>query len=470
LTITLRAQPVEVSLKIDGTKTFQTMDGFGVNINPAWWYNGSYYDAVVVQPAIDLLIDSLGATIFRAVIEEIDWEVVNDDNDPNHFNWDYYNSIFSNTRFQGVWNTLRYLNKKGITRNLMISLMGAPPASAPMTAPDPAKSWMGGIDNTIAPDREDELAESIAALLYYMRHTAGIQFTLVSPMNETDIQSKTISADHPAGIVEGPNIPDAVQYVRIVRKLAVRLDAIGMSDIRFVAPDAGGGDNLFGTYLTEVIKDPYLMNKMAYWGVHEYGNDSGYYRDLINRPDNPNKSFWVTETAGIRNMLGQLDDNGTAFIYWDGYDCVYQHGRRNGYGDVPPNDWVFWEKEQGRPLLAFNAVSKTWTPRKQFYEHAQIMKFAGKGSIRLGVTGQDSTLSVHAYRNPDGKIVILGQNNRNRTVVINAILANLSGMKNLKLYYTNSTNNLSKGNITNSGNSYKASIPALSVFTITVSK
>jgi O-glycosyl hydrolase len=169
-------------------------------------------------------------------------------------------------------------------------------------------------------------------------------------------------------------------------------------------------------------------------------------------------------------MLGQLDDNGTAFIFWDGYDCVYQHGRRNSYGDVPPNDWVFWEKEQGRPLLAFDAVSKTWTPRKQFYEHAQIMKFAGKGSIRLGVTGQDSTLSVHAYRNPDGKIVILGQNNRNRTVVINAILANLSGMKNLKLYYTNSTNNLSKGNITNSGNSYKASIPALSVFTITVSK
>ena len=48
------------------------------------------------------------------------------------------------------------------------------------------------------------------------------------------------------GLVEGPNIPDAVQYVRVVRKLAEKLDAIGMSDIRFVAPDAGGETLFFG--------------------------------------------------------------------------------------------------------------------------------------------------------------------------------------------------------------------------------
>ena len=64
------------------------MDGFGVNINTAWWLNGEYGDTKLVQPAIDLLVDSLGATIFRAVIEEMDWEAVNDDNDPNQFQLD----------------------------------------------------------------------------------------------------------------------------------------------------------------------------------------------------------------------------------------------------------------------------------------------------------------------------------------------------------------------------------------------
>jgi O-glycosyl hydrolase len=175
----ISAQPSEITLMIDGATKYQTMDGFGVNINPAWWFNGSYTDAKVVQPAIDLLVDSLGATIYRAVIEEIDWEAVNDDNDPNHFNWDYYNSVFTNARFQGVWNTLRYLNHKGITNGLIISLMGSPPASPPLAVPDPQKSWMGGTDHTIATTMEDELVESIAALLYYMRYTAKVQFTLV---------------------------------------------------------------------------------------------------------------------------------------------------------------------------------------------------------------------------------------------------------------------------------------------------
>jgi O-glycosyl hydrolase len=470
-TLTLKAQPGEISLKIDGATTFQTMDGFGVNINPAWWYKGRYEDAKVVQPAIDLLIDSLGATIFRVVIEEIDWEAVNDDSDPNHFNWDYYNKVFTNDRFQGVWNTLHYLNQKGINNNMMISLMGAPPASAPMTVPDPEKSWMGGIDNTISPAMEDEMAESIAALLYYMRHTAGVQFTLVSPMNETDIQANTRSNDHPDGIVEGPNVPDAVQFIRIVRKLAEKLDAIGMDDIRFVAPDNGYGYNMFDKYLDEVVKDPYLMGKMAHWGVHNYGNDSDQYRKLISRPDNPNKSFWVTETAGIRNLLGQLDDDARAFLFWDGYDCVYQHGRRNGYGDVPPNDWVYWEKDDGKPLIGFNAESKKWIPRKQFYEQAHLMKYIKPGAVRIGIAGQDSSFSASAWHNTDGSLTIVGRNNLKKTITINGILSHIPAMKNMKLYYTNSTSNLSKGTeIKLSENGFKASVPAESVFTITGTK
>src|SRR5665647_962365 len=94
------AQSEEIRLQIDGATRYQTMDGFGVNINTAWWTNGEYRDAKVVHPAIDLLVDSLGATIFRAVIEEIDWEAVNDDNDPDNFNWNYYNTVFSTPRFQ----------------------------------------------------------------------------------------------------------------------------------------------------------------------------------------------------------------------------------------------------------------------------------------------------------------------------------------------------------------------------------
>jgi len=466
--LSVNAQSGVVSLQIDGETKYQPMDGFGVNINTAWWNNGEYMDTKVIQPAIDLLVDSLGATIFRAVIEEMDWEAVNDDNDPNNFNWIYYNSVFSNERFQGVWNTLRYLNQKGITNDLIIGFMGSPPAAAPMEAPDPRKSWMGGTNYSINDTMEDELVESIAALLYYARHTAKVQFTLVSPMNEADIIAGSKSAAHPNGIVEGPNMPDAVQFTRVIKKLAEKLDAIGMSDIRFVAPDAGG-ESLFRKCLNEMVKDSCLMSKLVCWGVHQYGNDAENYRKIIGSPANPNKSYWVTETAGIRNMLGQLDDNAKAYIFWDGFDSVYQHGRRNSYGSVPPNDWVFWlAGDEGKPLIEYIATTESWKPRKQFYEHAQLMKFVKPGSVRIGITGQDSSLVAYAYRNPNGNMVILGRNNSNRNIAANGFLSNLPVLKNMKLIYTNSTANLIAGNeITVSGKSFKASIPAESVFTIT---
>lgn len=445
INMTAYGQSNKLSVQFDGSKKYQTMDGFGVNINTAWWYDGEYGDTKLVQPAIDLLVDSLGATIFRAVIEEMDWEAVNDDNDPNHFNWTYYNSIFSNKKFQGVWNTLRYLNKKGITNGLVLSFMGAPPASAPLETPDRQKSWMGNTLYSIDPTKEDEFVETIAALLYYARNTAKVQFTLVSPMNETDIISRTKNAKHPKGIVEGPDMPDAVQFTRVIKKLAEKLDAIGMSDIRFVTPDGGDGDILFSACLNEMVKDSYLMGKLACWGVHQYGKDSGNYQKIISNPVNQNKSFWVTETAGIKNMLGQLDDDPKALIFWDGFDCVYQHGRRNGYGDVPPNDYIFGWKEEGKPLIEYIASTKSWKPRKQFYEHAQIMKFIKPGATRIETKGSDNNLVFDAFSNSNGELVIVGRNNGSSSVKVNATLSNLPEITKFKVFETNAAQNLKQG-------------------------
>jgi len=454
-------------LTIDGTKKFQQIDGFGVNINTAWWYNGQYGDARVVQPAIDKLIDSLGVTIFRAVIEDIDWEEVNDNNDPDTFNWTYYNSIFSNARFLGVWNTLRYLNQKGITNGLIISFMGVPPAAAPLSAKDPKRSWMGGTDFTISPSMEDEFVESIAALLYYARHTAKVQFTLVSPMNETEQISDAKSAEHPNGVVEGPNMPDAVQFVRIIKKLAEKLDKIGMNDIRFIAPDAAG-DHLFGLCLDEMIKDSYLMGKLACWGVHAYGSSAKNYRNIISKPENPNKTFWVTETAGIGNMIGQFGDNAKAYIFWDGFDCVYQHARRNGYGDTPPNDWVFWQPVDGKPLIEYIPSTKSWIPRKQFYEFAQIYKFIKPGAVRIGSTISDSSLIVSSFLNPDKQLVIVGRNNDKNAITINATLTNLPAISCLKMIYTSPLVNLNKNTeVILNNNMMKVTLPPNCVFTLT---
>lgn len=458
---------VGINLKIDGSKEFQQIDGFGVNINTAWWYDGEYLSTNVVKPAIDLLIDSLGATIFRAVIEEMDWEPVNDDNDPNHFNWTYYNKVFSDAKFKGVWNTLQYLNQKGITDGLIISLMGGPPAAEPLAAQDKQKSWMGDTDYTVSPSMEDEFVESIAALLYYARHKAKIQFMLVSPMNETDIISITKSAEHPLGIVEGPNMNDAVQFTRVVKKLALKLDAIGMSDIRFVTPDAGGDQVLFASCLEEMIKDPYLMNKLAHWGVHDYSSSADDCRKIVNNPANTNKSFWVTEMAGIGNLFGQLGDGPQSYIFWDGFDCVYQHARRNGWGDIPPNDWVFSWGDEGKPMIEYIPSTKSWAPRKQFYEFAQIFKYIKPGARRIAATEENENLKIYAFQNPNHQFVIVGQNQSNYPILIKGNHVNLPEVNSFEMFFTDSLNNLGKlDDIEVSDSSFLVTIPAKAVFTL----
>lgn len=460
------AQPREVELVIDADSRFQTIDGFGVNINAAWWLDGAYRDAGVVRPAIDLLIDSLGATIFRVVIEEMDWEAVNDDPDPEHFNENYYQRVFSDARFQGVWNTLRYLNQRGIKDQLMISFMGGPPAARPLASPDPSRSWMGDTRYAIHPTMEDEFVESMAALLFYARNTEKIEFRLVSPMNETDILASTQSDAHPDGIVEGPNMPEAQQVVRIIRKLAEKLDRIGMEDILLVTPDAAG-EKLFNACFDEMVKDPYLMGKIAHWGVHQYGKDAGNYLRIMGTPGNPVKSYWVTETAGIQNLMGQLDDSASAHFFWDGFDCVYQHAIRNGYGTDPPNDWVFWEGEQGKPLLAYHKEDNSWTPRKQFFEFAQFFRFIEPGAIRIGATVNGREPMVYAYRNPTGQLVITGRNNGQDTVLLRGHVSGLPPVQSFSLFMTNAHISLQQQeDIRTLDKTWMVVIPAGTLFTL----
>ena len=97
------------TLTINGSQTFQTMDGFGVNLNSLSWKNGE------LAPALDRLADELGVKTWRVVFDMGDWESTNDNTDPNTPNWAYYNALYSNAKFQNLWGTLHYLNQKGIT-------------------------------------------------------------------------------------------------------------------------------------------------------------------------------------------------------------------------------------------------------------------------------------------------------------------------------------------------------------------
>src|SRR6516162_9097908 len=107
-------------ITINPADRFQVIEGFGLNFTAPYFRDDQ-------KPMFDMFIDDLGATMFRVLpyLVYSDWEVVNDNDDPNMMNWEYYNDRYSTPIFEAAWNALRYLNSRGIRP--VIALMGPVP-------------------------------------------------------------------------------------------------------------------------------------------------------------------------------------------------------------------------------------------------------------------------------------------------------------------------------------------------------
>jgi O-glycosyl hydrolase len=432
------------TITIDGSVTNQFIEGFGANINSWGWTNQD------LKPVIDGLIDGVGMTVFRVVVNN-GWEATNDNDDPYVMNWDYYNALYSSPEFEKVWGLLGYLNQRGITNGIVLNLQG------------PGPDWMGG--NTLLDGYEDEWAEMIVSLLMYARNTRHLQFNLVAPNNEPDLSS------------EGIHIPTAAQYVTTLHHLAQMLDTNGLSDVRLVGPDlSDSGTN----WLPELMHDSLVMSKLAHFGLHsyaDYGDGAWGVSDLIQGSPYSDKTFWMTEfnvwcdvceygnqrTNGWDYFLGTasyllnyLDYGASAGLVWEAYDSFYPHH----------NAWSFWG------LYAVddtNAVPLTYTPRKNFYTLAQITKFVRPGARMIGASNDEGDLNLRSFYDDSlGRLTLVGINTDGEAQDIDVSLQSLPPIASLDLYYTSSSTDLCfSATVAVTNGNFAVTVPSDCIFTLT---
>lgn len=379
-------------ITLDARQRFQIIDGFGVN------FNGNYFRESQ-KPLIDMLIDDLGATIFRLDPYGLsNWEAANDNDDPQTMNWEYYNDRYSIPTFEAAWAAGRYLNSRGIRPYLTLSGI-APDWMLDDKAPPPKHKVCGhhGLAKLahLNPAMYEEFAESVVSLAVYARTKARIDFEYFGPINETDC--------YPA---EGPRV-DPDEAPRLLSVIARRLRKEGLADVKMVVAEQAIHTN---DYIGRILAEPELMKQVGVFSLHTYGEDS--LRPQIEQVEKSKYSHvpvWLTEygdlkdldrsfenewqgfsLAATRRVLRALNDGATAALFWDAYDNYHEHyPRLTFYGLVRNSDHIY-------------------APKKRYYAAKQLYHFVRAGAQRIGAATSDSSVLVSAYR--DGQ--------RNRFVVV----------------------------------------------------
>ncbi|WP_455836076.1 hypothetical protein [Pseudarthrobacter siccitolerans] len=368
---------------------FQTISGLGVNANVHSWKDGE------LRPAIDAIAE-LGDVTWRVIIDKADWEL-----DPQPITADpssseHYAQIYGSGKMADLWSTVEHISSKP-GQQVMVSVMGGVP------------EWMGG--DHIDEAHEDQWVQMIASMVSYGRTVRGLDFKLLGPLNEADWNG-----------IEGPRVAPE-QYVRLMRKLIIKLDSLGLTDIRLVGPDTASAAKAISEYLPAMAKDDLVMSRLAHFAIHSYDGDAAGTREAL-QDQSPSAGFWVTEFSGpcpgcdsgspnptdwasaqasASYAIRLLQQGASGLQQYDAWDGYYEHHESMGY----------WG------LLAYDSASGRYTPRKSYFVLRQLLKYLPRTAIRIAASSGDDRVAVVAFIDrATGRTTFFGQNTSDQPVPV----------------------------------------------------
>jgi hypothetical protein len=373
-----QAQKPGLAITLDAAITFQTIDGFGVNLNPAQWRDGN------LKPALDLLVDDLGCTLFRfdptGLAEWLDPAKRQPD---GQFPADYLKEVYTSKVFRDAWAAFRALNAKGIKPFLNTS--GRIPPG------------LGRKDDPKRLADFDGYAEMVATMVKWAREQEHLQFTMLAPFNETDL-----------GFPEGPKI-DQREIVSVVEAVIKHLDAHGLADVKLILMDDAGPSK---SRIDQILRHPAWADRVVAFGLHSYGDgdegDStgwqggssayGQIAQAVRSSAYAKCPVWMTEYGDLdqsnliereigwrstRRLLKFLNEGLSAGLVWDALDNFHEHDAAwSTYG-----------------LLATDQNSWKYSPKPRYFAAKQVYRFVKPGFIRVATSPTNKLDKADPYAN-----------------------------------------------------------------------
>lgn len=414
----------------------QWITGMGVNANVHNWRGGE------LKPAIDK-ISELGQLTWRVVIDRADWEPSRVGS-ADTFDWTYYEKIYSSGKMADLFDTIAYINTiEG--QQVTVSVMGGVP------------EWMG--ETRIDPAQEDYWVRMISSMVYYGKVVRKLDFTLISPINEPDVDG-----------IEGPLV-DSTQYVRLMEKLAMQLDKLGLEDIQFVGPDTGSTDKAVHDYWPAIAASETIAARFVHLGIHSYDGVTAGAAQALASDVSMDADVWVTEFSGpcpgcdtgapnpgrwdtaqvtAELAIRLLRDGSSGLQFYDAWDGFYEHHKSIGY----------WG------LLSYDAATHRYSPRKNYYVFRQLVEFTPAGSAAIDCTSNVDAVQVVCILDPaTARLAIYGSNS-GAEAAVKITVSQVDASASLAFYRTDAGSNMVREeNVRLTAGSLSVRVGAHSVFT-----
>jgi O-glycosyl hydrolase len=432
-----------IQAEMDGSKTYQSIDGFGVNINSKYWAGGAF------APVLDVILYELGASLFRVdIFGKSNWVDPNSEKDARALNEQGLSEIYRGEVAQNGFGLMRYLNQHGIKPYL--------------TCSGDVPKWMLGADGKTL-TQIGPFCDLLVSLLDWAKKKEGLDFEYFGPLNETDI-----------GSPEGPSLTPE-QYVHVIEILDNKLKQHALDDIRLVVAEQAHF-NLH--YVNEFIRHPKLADRLSVIGMHTYGNCTvEQYREIVDlcKASSLDKCrVWMSEYGDLEQsgekewfvawvmterLLAFLRAGFNGAMAWDAFDNYHDHDEA----------WTIYG--------LIRTGLRTYTPKKRFYASKHVYRYVLPGFERIDLKTDDEGLNILGFSNPErSEVTIVGMNTSSQPKFVNIKMSGFSQIlksKQVRYLRTNEEDNcveVGRINVTGAGYPFDgltAQIPPMCIFTLT---
>jgi O-glycosyl hydrolase len=224
----------------------------------------------------------------------------------------------------------------------------------------------------------------------------------------------------------------------------IRLDGMGLSDMRLVGPDTASAGKASTEYLQALSQDSLVMSRMAHFGIHSYDGGSGGTAEALSKSSHPGLDYWVTEFSGpcpgcdtgspnpaewpsaaqtASLAIKLLQEGASGLMQYDAWDGYYEHHESVGY----------WG------LLAYDPAEHVYSPRKSYFVLRQLIRYTPRNAVRIAASSSNESVDVVAFQDPaSGRVTVFGRNASDLPVKVSVRLAGLSGTTRLSVFITDS--------------------------------